>query len=204
MQRADWKPDEECRLRIGARLPWHEIVRGDRLPGEARTLTRRSRLPIVRFGGGRCQVVSLRSIGRTGLAAGILALVGGIIGVGVAAIVAGDWWLARQPWIGVGLTLLVVGLAMTAVFALLLDAVEPVGWLRLLAVPPALVVGSFWAFMLVVGLPTTGPGGPEHDVGTMLYSLPEMLLILLVATLLISLPLVVARTRRSRAIDGHT
>jgi hypothetical protein len=149
-------------------------------------------------------VVSLRSIGRTGLAAGILALVGGIIGVGVAAIVAGDWWLARQPWIGVGLTLLVVGLAMTAVFALLLDAVEPVGWLRLLAVPPALVVGSFWAFMLVVGLPTTGPGGPEHDVGTMLYSLPEMLLILLVATLLISLPLVVARTRRSRAIDGHT
>ncbi len=149
-------------------------------------------------------MVSLRSIGRTGLAAGILALVGGIIGVGVAAIVAGDWWLARQPWIGVGLTLLVVGLAMTAVFALLLDAVEPVGWLRLLAVPPALVVGSFWAFMLVVGLPTTGPGGPEHDVGTMLYSLPEMLLILLVATLLISLPLVVARTRRSRAIDGHT
>lgn len=149
-------------------------------------------------------MVSLRSIGRTGLAAGILALVGGIIGVGVAAIVAGDWWLARQPWIGVGLTLLVVGLAMTAVFALLLDAVEPVGWLRLLAVPPALVVGSFWAFMLVLGLPTTGPGGPEHDVGTMLYSLPEMLLILLVATLLISLPLVVARTRRSRAIDGHT
>ena len=149
-------------------------------------------------------MVSLRSIGRTGLAAGILALVGGIIGVGVAAIVAGDWWLARQPWIGVGLTLLVVGLAMTAVFALLLDAVEPVGWLRLLAVPPALVVGSFWAFMLVVGLPTTGPGGPEHDVGTMLYSLPEMLLILLVATLLISLPLVVARPRRSRSIDGHT
>lgn len=149
-------------------------------------------------------MLSLRLIGRTGLAAGILALVGGIIGVGVAAIVAGDWWLARQPWIGVGLTLLVVGLAMTAVFALLLDAVEPVGWLRLLAVPPALVVGSFWAFMLVVGLPTTGPGGPEHDVGTMLYSGPEMLLILLGATLLISLPLVVARIRRSRAIGGHT
>jgi hypothetical protein len=143
-------------------------------------------------------MLSLRSIGRTGLAAGLFALAGGIIGVGVAAIVAGDWWLARQPWIGVGLTLLVVGLAMTAVFALLLDAVEPVGRLRLLAVPPALVVGSFWAFMLVVGLPTTGPpGGPERDVGTMLYSLPEALLILLVATLLIGLPLVIARSRRS-------
>lgn len=145
-------------------------------------------------------MLSLRSIGRAGLAAGLLALVGGIIGVGVAAIVAGDWWLARQPWIGLGLTLLVVGLAMTAVAALLLDAVEPLGWLRILAVPPALVVGSFWAFMFVVGLPTTGPpGGPERDVGTMLYSLPEALLILLVATLLIGLPLVVSRIRRSRA-----
>lgn len=145
-------------------------------------------------------MLSLRSVGHTGLAAGLLALGGGIISVGVAAIVAGDWWLARQPWIGIGLTLLVVGLAMTAVSALLLDAVEPVGWLRILAVPPALVVGSFWAFMLVVGLPTTGPpGGPERDVGTVLYSLPEALLILLVATLLIGLPLVVARIRRSRA-----
>jgi hypothetical protein len=93
---------------------------------------------------------------------------------------------------------------MTAVFALLLDAVEPVGWLRRLAVTPALVVGSFWAFMLVVGLPTTGPRGPEHDVGTMPYSLPEVLLTLLVATLLISLPQVAARTRRYRAIGGHT
>ena len=106
--------------------------------------------------------------------------------VSIAAIGAGDLWLARQPLIGIGLTLLVVGLAVTAVCALLLDAVEPVGWLRLL---PALFVGSFWAFMLVVGLPTTGPGGPEHDVGTMLYSRPEMLLILLAATLLLGVPL---------------
>lgn len=144
-------------------------------------------------------MLSLRSVGRGGLAAGLLSLVGGIIGVGVAA-VAGDWWLARQPWINIGLTLLVVGLAMTAVFALLLDAVEPVGWLRILAVPPALVVGSFWAFMLVIGLPTTGPpGGPERDVRTMLYSLPEVLTILLVATLFIGLPLVVSRLRRPRA-----
>ena len=121
----------------------------------------------------------------------------------MAAFVAGDWWLARQPRIGVGLTLLVIGLAMTAVFALLLDAVEPVGWLRLLAVPPALVVGSFWAFMLVVGLPTTGPGGPERDIGTMLYSLPEGLVILLLATLLIGLPLVIAGIRRSGTSWGR-
>ncbi len=143
--------------------------------------------------------MSVRSVGRIGLAAGLLALVGGIIGVGASSVAAGDWWLARQPWIDIGLTLLVVGLATTAVFALLLDVIEPIGWLRLLALPPALVVGSFWAFMIVVGLPTTGPppGGPERDVRTMLYSLPEALLILLVATLLIGLPLVVSRIRRS-------
>ena len=146
---------------------------------------------------------SLRSIGRAGLAAGLVALMGGIIGVGGAAIVAGDWWLAQQPWIGIGLSLLVAGLAMSAVFALLLDAIEPVGWLRLLALPPALIVGSFWAFMLVVGLPTTGRGGPEYDVGTILYSLPEMLLALVVATLLIGLPLMVARTRAYRTIGGR-
>jgi hypothetical protein len=45
----------------------------------------------------------------------------------------------------------------------------------------------------VVGLPTTGPGGPERDVATMLYSLPEMLLVLVLATLLISSPLAVAQ-----------
>lgn len=139
---------------------------------------------------------NLRLIVRTGLATGLLILLGGIIGLAGSALVAGSWSLAREPWIDIGLTLLVVGLAVTALFALLLDAVEPLGWWRVLAVPPALVVGSFWAFMLVVGLPTTGPGGPERDVRTMLYSLPEMLLILLVTTLLIALPLVVARTRR--------
>lgn len=147
-------------------------------------------------------MLSLRSVGRTGFATGLLSLVGGLIGVGVAAVAAGDWWLAREPWIGIGLTLLVVGLAMTAVFALLLDVVEPVGWFRALAVPPALVVASIWAFILVVGLPTTGPpGGPERDVRTMLYSLPELLLILLVATLLIGLPLVISRPRPGKAED---
>lgn len=99
-----------------------------------------------------------------------------------------------------GLALIVVGLALTAVFALLLDAIERVGWLRLLAVPPALVVGAFWAFTLLVGWPTTGPGGPDFDVGTILYSMPEVLTILIAATLLIGLPLVAVRIRRSETI----
>ena len=138
----------------------------------------------------------LRWVGRAGLALGLLTLVlGGIAAVG-SAILAGDWWLARQPWIGIGLALLVAGLAITAACAVLLDAIEPIGRLRLLALPPALVVGGFWAFWLVVGLPTTGPGGPDRDVATILYSLPEMLLIVLIATLLLTVPLVIAAMHR--------
>ncbi len=146
---------------------------------------------------------SLRSVGRGGLAAGVLALLAGTIFAGGSALVAGDWWLARQPWIGVGLTLLVVGLAMTAVFALVLDAVEPVGRLRLLALPPALVVGFFWAIWLVIGLPTTGFGGSERDIRTIIYSVPETLLVVLTATLLIALPLVIARFARPRTTGAH-
>jgi hypothetical protein len=140
---------------------------------------------------------ALRSIGRIGLGAGLIALLVGAIAVGGSALAAGDWWLARQPWIGIGLPLIVVGLAVTAVFAIVLVAIEPVGWLRLLAIPPALFVALLWSFWLLVGLPTTGRGGPERDIATMLYSLPEMLFLAIVATLLIASPLVVARIHRS-------
>jgi hypothetical protein len=140
---------------------------------------------------------SLRAIGRAGLALGLLVLLAGVVAAVGSALMAGDWWLARQPWIGIGLTLLVAGLALTATFGLLLDVIEPVGWLRLLAVPPTLIVGLLWAYWLVVGLPTTGPGGPERDIRTMLYSLPEMLVIALIATLLIALPLVLLRLRHT-------
>ncbi len=141
---------------------------------------------------------SLRSIGRGGLGIGLLALLAGALLAGGSALIAGDWWLAREPWIGIGLTLLVVGMAMTAVFALVLDAVEPVGRLRLLAVPPALIAGFFWAIWLLIGLPTTGFGGPERDIRTIIYSVPETLVLVLTATLLIGLPLVVSRVVRSR------
>lgn len=143
----------------------------------------------------------VRSIGWIGLGAGLAALtVGAFLAIG-SGLAAGDWWLAREPWIGYGLTLLVVGLALTAVFGLLLDIVEPIGWARLLAVPPGLVVAFVWSIWIVVGMPTTGPGpGPERDVRTILYSLPDLLAIVLIATLLIPLPLVVARLHRPRSI----
>jgi hypothetical protein len=137
---------------------------------------------------------ALRRIGWVGFAAAASVLVAGLLLAVGSAIAAGDWLLARQPWIGVGLTLLVVGLAATAVFALLLDVVEPLGRWRLLALPPVLLVASFWAFVLVVGVPTSG--GPDFDVGTILYSAPQMLVVLLIATILIALPLVVVRPGR--------
>jgi hypothetical protein len=146
---------------------------------------------------------ALRSIGRIGLVAGLIALLVGVIVVSVSALAAGDWWLARQPWIGIGLTLIVIGLALTAVFAVVLVALEPVGWLRLLAVPPALLVALLWGFWLLVGLPSGGRGaGPERDIGTMLYSLPEMLVLAIVVTLLIPSPLVVSRIHRSPPVPA--
>ena len=118
-----------------------------------------------------------------------LALVGG------SAIAAGDWWLAQQPSIGVGLTLLVVGLAITAIFGVLLVVAEPLGSLRLLAIPPTILVGLMWVYWVVFGLPT---GGPERDIATMLYSLPEMLVVAVIATLLIALPLAAVWFRSAR------
>jgi hypothetical protein len=137
-----------------------------------------------------------RRICRAGFVVGMVALA---LGLGFAvgsALVAGDWYLARQPWIGIGLDLIVAGLAVTALFALALDVVEPVGWWRLLGVPPALPLAFSWAFLVLVGAPTTGFGGPERNVGTVLYSSPSMLVLFIVLTMLVALPLPVARLAR--------
>ncbi|MGZ8527768.1 MAG: hypothetical protein ACXWWR_03155 [Candidatus Limnocylindrales bacterium] len=145
----------------------------------------------------------LRLTGRLGLFGGLVSLALGVLLAVGSALIAGDWWLAREPWMGFGLTLLVIGLAATAVFGLLLDAVEPLGWLRLLALPPAIVVAFLWSIWLVFGVPTTGPGpGPERDIRTILYSLPEMLVVVSIATLLIPLPLGLAHLR-GRKPDGQ-
>jgi hypothetical protein len=103
-----------------------------------------------------------RRAGWTGLGVGVALLVVGLLITGGSAIVAGDWWLAREPWIGDGLNLSLVGLAVTGVFTLWLDIVEPLGWLRLLAILPALAVAVCWSVLLVFGIPT-GFGGPAHD-----------------------------------------
>jgi hypothetical protein len=136
----------------------------------------------------------MRHVRRIGWAGLVVSAMAGGLGLALAvgsALMAGDWDLARQPWIGIGMSLIVIGLAGGACFGLLLDIVEPIGWWRLLAVPPALLVGGFWVFVLVFGLPTTG--GPDFDVATILYTLPTLMAVLVVATISLALPAVVGR-----------
>jgi hypothetical protein len=113
----------------------------------------------------------------------------GLVLAGASAVAAGDWYLARQPWIGLGIALITWCLAFTDIALLQLVIVEPLGWWRLLAVPPALYLAFYWALYLLIGAPTTAPGsGAEHDVGTVFYSHPPTMVIFLGVTVLLALP----------------
>jgi hypothetical protein len=132
-----------------------------------------------------------------GLGVGVVLLLGGLALVEGSALAAGDWWLAREPWIGAGLDLTVIGLALVPVFALILVLAEPLGWWRLVSFPPAFVVGFLWFLWLAIGVPTTGHGGPETDIAAILYSVPELLVTVVVGTVLMTLPLAVLLARRA-------
>ncbi len=137
----------------------------------------------------------LRVLGRVALGAGLLSLgIGLFLTIG-AAMIAGDWWLAREPWIGIGLTTLVAGLATIGIVGLLLNVIEPIGAIRLLSIPPALLAGFFWIATYLA--PSSGAccEQPDRDIRTLLYSQPEWLVMLTVATAAILLPLVIASRR---------
>lgn len=79
---------------------------------------------------------------------GLAALAVGLALIFGAVAAAGDWWLARQPWIGLGLDALVIGLAVIHI-----------------AAPPLILVGlapNPWrgvtAYVLLVGFATFGFG----------------------------------------------
>ena len=137
----------------------------------------------------------LRVLARVTLGLGLLLLAVGVVLTGGSAIVAGDWWLARQPWIGVGLTSLVVGLAVIGVVGLLLDVIEPIGRVRILAIPPALLVVVVWLVAYFAPLSGACCDQPDRDIATLLYSIPQALTLLIVGTLAILLPLAIARRR---------
>lgn len=137
----------------------------------------------------------LRRIGWSGLAIGLFALAVGMLLAGGSAVVAGDWWLAPMPWIDLGMRSLVIGMVVTSAFAMLLVVIEPIGWLRLLALPPALFLTVMWWFLSAIGFPFQGE---PPDVVTAFYSLPNLLVLAVVATLLVALPLLIARMRMPR------
>ncbi|MES2210022.1 MAG: hypothetical protein V4515_07530 [Chloroflexota bacterium] len=137
----------------------------------------------------------LRVLARVTLGLGLLLLAVGVMLTGGSAILAGDWWLARQPWIGFGLTSLVVGLAVIGVDGLLLNVIEPIGRVRILAIPPALLVLMVWLVIYFIPISGACCSQPERDIATGLYSMPQALALLIVGTLAILLPLAIARRR---------
>ena len=139
---------------------------------------------------------ALRVFGRVALGAGLLLTGIGILLAAGAAVVAGDWWLAREPWIGIGLTALVAGLAITGVSGLLLNVVEPIGAIRLLSIPPALIAAFLWFATYFAGLSGACCEQPDRDIRTMLYSQPVLLVLLGLATAAILVPLAIASQRQ--------
>ncbi len=85
----------------------------------------------------------VRRIVRLAVLVGTGGVLLGLVLAGASALVAGDWYLAREPWIGLGIALITWCLALTDIGMVLLVVVEPVGWWRLLAVPPAAYLAFF-------------------------------------------------------------
>ncbi len=147
-----------------------------------------------------------RTIARRGLALGLAVLVVGVATVVGSARAANDYWLAPEPWIGLGLTLVAIGLALSVGLAVVVDFVEPVAivW-RILAVAIAAVVVLPTALIVIVGQPSSGNpggvGGPNHDPRTLLYSQPEWMWTLVFLTALLAVPsLLVARRNQGDGI----
>lgn len=136
------------------------------------------------------------------LAVGAGGVLAGVALAGASALAAGDWYLARQPWIGLGIALITWCLALTDVALVLLVSVEPVGWWRVLAIPPAAYLAFFWALYLLLGAPTTAPhSAAEHDVGTIFYSNPPTMITFMVVTALLALPLAPRALRRRGTME---
>lgn len=142
----------------------------------------------------------LRVLGRVALGAGLLAFGVGAALVLAAALVAGDWYLAREPWIGIGMSALVLGLALIGLIGVGLSLIEPIGGVRWLALPPAAAAAFLWIATYLAPISGACCGQPDRDIRSLLYSQPGWLALLVAATLLILVPLAVAsrRARRGR------
>jgi hypothetical protein len=113
-----------------------------------------------------------------------------------AAVAGGDWYLAPEPWIDYGPNITVIGLVASAVAALALLAVAPIGRLRLVAVPPLLVAALVWLSLVFAGSGAPNAGMPSP--ATALYSNPSAFALVVLATILVGSPLL-AQARSPRA-----
>jgi hypothetical protein len=149
-------------------------------------------------------MASARRISRTALVIGLAGTLLGFAVAGVSALAAGDWYLAPKPWIGLGIALIVWSLALCDLAGVVLLIVERLDWRwRVLAVPAGVLLAFFWAEYLVVGLPTTAPGGlPEHDMGAIFYSAPAILALFVALTAVLLLPLPAAALARRQRLPA--
>ena len=137
----------------------------------------------------------IRRLVRLCAIASLVALGVGLATMAVATVVYGDWWLIRRPWGDVGMGLIAIGIGGSLLGLGVAAVIEPVGWLRLLALPGILVGACVWWFLAFVGLPAGGAccEQPVPNLVTALYSAPQSILILLAAVAVTALPLVLTR-----------
>ncbi len=137
----------------------------------------------------------IRKAIRAAALASLLGLGAGVAIMAAAGLVSGDWWLIREPWGGIGMRLITVGLGGSLLFLFAEDVLEPVGRWRLVALPGIAVGGLVWLFLALVGLPAGGAccEQPTTDLVTALYSAPQAIVLLMAAVGVTALPLILAR-----------
>ena len=139
---------------------------------------------------------SSRSLPELVLIAGLFAMVGGGFLFGISVAQAGDWWLARQPLVGLGLNVFTLGSATTSIGAAVAIGRQSTSVARrIVLLAPTLAVLCLW-LVVAFGLASSAPNGGFADVPTNLYSFPLLLLVFGIATLVASLPAVLPIARR--------
>lgn len=161
---------------------------------------------------GRSPLNAIRRVGRAALSLSAIVLSLGMLILLGSALVAGGWWEVREPLASDAMAITIAGLVMMEVTGTFEVVVEPVGRLRLLAVPPiAVVVFVWWAIAVAGAGPVTGtppaPGQPyvppTYDLITILHNRQDYLVLLTLATVAIPAPLIGLLPQRMVAVSGR-
>jgi hypothetical protein len=140
-------------------------------------------------------------------ALGALAL--GLLLVAGSSLAASGLYSAEEPWIGLGLDLLTIGLGLTALLGVIVvAAASQLGRLRLLLIPAVLVLAFWWSYLLSLiasGTQQTFRGPRTYDIPTEIYSRPDESIVLLgLPTLaIVLLAFLAIRPTRSESTTPH-